>query len=453
MKQKSVIVDYTEGNIVRQLLIFAIPFMLSALLQNLYSVVDSIVVGQFVGATGLSGVSTSTQITNFMTNLAMGFATGGQVLISQYVGSKDYNGIRKTLGTLFTITIIFALILTMVCVLFNGPILRAMNTPAEALDQARDYLIICSVGFVFICGYNAACAILRGSGDSKRPFVIVAATALTNLVLDLVFVAGFHMEAAGAAIATVISQAVSAVIAVWIFYRNREAYGFEFKLSSFKPNGEAFKLLMRQGIPLALKSSAISLSAMFVNSLVNSYGLAASAAIAVGNKLEHVPSIVSQGLFNAGSAMIGQNVGAGKFDRVKSIVRTNLLVACIAFALVGTVFVSFPEFFFRIFTNDPEVLAYAVPFTRVMIVIFVGSAFMVPYYTVVLGIGNATFNLIISVFDGIVLRIGLGLLLGKVLGYGVLGFYLGSGLAAFGTTIPSMVYYYSGKWKTYSAIK
>ncbi len=453
MKKQGVIIDYTQGNITRQLLAFAVPFMLSSLLQNLYSMVDSVVVGQFVGATGLSGVSVGSQVSTFITNFVLGFASGGQVLISQYVGLKDRDGLRNTLGTMFTITGIFAVILTAVCIVFHRGILGLMNTPAEAYDQARDYLIICACGLIFICGYNAVCAVLRGSGDSKRPFVIVAATALTNLVLDLLFVAVFNMEAAGAALATVISQAVSAAIAVVILYRNRHEYGFDFSLSSFKVNSGAFGLLMKQGIPLALKSSAISLSGLFVNSFINSYGLVASAAIAVGQKLQHLPSIVTMGLFNAGGAMVGQNIAAGKIDRIRQIVKNIFAVCFCTFAVFSVLFMCFPTFFFGLFTTDPEVLAWAPSFMKVMLVGFVADLFMCPFYTIIIGIGFASLNLIISLFDGIVLRVGLGLLLGIVFDMGVIGFYLGSALAAFGTSIPSVIYYCSGHWKTYSAVK
>lgn len=453
LKKQSVIIDYTQGNITTQLLSFAVPFMLSALLQNLYSMVDTVVVGQFVGATGLSGVSIGSQVSNFITNFILGFASGGQVLISQYVGMKDRDGLRSTLGTMFTITGIFAVVMTVVCIAFHETILGLMHTPAEAFEQARAYLIICACGLIFICGYNAVCAVLRGSGDSKRPFVIIAATALTNLVLDLLFVAVFKMEAAGAALATVISQAVSAVIAAMILYRNRQEYDFDFSLKSLKINGNAFRLLMKQGIPLALKSSAISLSGLFVNSFINSYGLVASAAIAVGQKLQHLPSIVTMGLFNAGGAMVGQNIGAGKTDRISKIVKNIFVICLITFTVFGIVFMAFPYFFFGLFTTDPEVLAWAPQFMKVMLVGFVADTFMCPFYTVIIGIGFASFNLIISLFDGIVLRVGLGLLLGKVFGMGLIGFYLGSALAAFGTSVPSVIYYFSGHWKTYSAVK
>ena len=450
---KTIIRDYTEGSLLRQLLTFAVPFMLSALLQNLYNMVDTIVVGQYVGSAGISGVSVGGQITNLMTNLVMGFSTAGQVMVSRYVGSKSYDNLKKTMGTLFSVTILFALALTAFCELFCATLLRWMNTPAEAIDQARAYLSICSVGFVFVCGYNAACAVLRGSGDSRRPFVIIAATSVTNLALDLLFVAVFRMEAAGAAIATVFSQAVSMVLAVCILYRHRDSYRFSFRLSSFRPDAHELRLLVRQGIPLALKSASISLSALFINSFVNSFGVVASAAIAVGNKLEHLPSIVTQGLYNAGTAMIGQNVGAGRYDRVKKLVRINLLCCVTVFTLFGVGFLLFPEAVFRLFTSEEEVLAYAPAFVRVMLVAFTASALMCPFYSVVIGIGNAAFNLVISLLDGIVLRIGLGLLFGRVLGMGVVGFFLGSALAAFGTSIPAMIYYFTGRWKTFKLDK
>ena len=452
-KRTSVIVDYTQGNIFRQMITFAVPFMLSALLQVAYSLVDSIVVGQYVGSAGLAGVNTSAQITSFTSWVVLAFASAGQVIISQRIGAKDMEGVRKTLGTLFTITILMALALMVVCLTLCNPLLRLLNTPEEAFGQARSYMLVCSLGFVFVCGYNAGTAILRGSGDSKRPFIIIAVASVTNLVLDLLFVAVFNMEAAGAAWATVISQFISMVLCVRIFYRNREDYHFTFTWKNFAIDPEAFSLLMRMGIPLALKSSAINISNLFVNSFVNSYGVAASAAIAVGGKLQQLPSIITQGLYNAGTAMIGQNLGARQYDRIRRIVRIMLYVCIVTFAVFSALIVLFPQLFFRIFTTDAEVLAYAKAFAWILVVNSVGSAIMCPYYSVVIGIGHANFNLAISLLDGIVLRIGLSFLFGQALHMGVTGFYLGSCLAVLGTSIPSLIYYLTGRWQTYSIDK
>lgn len=243
------------------------------------------------------------------------------------------------------------------------------------------------------------------------------------------------------------------VVCVVIFYRNRAEYNFDFKLKSFVPDKTELATLLKVGVPLAVKSAALSISNLFVSSHINAYGVAASAAYGVGRKLEMLPSIFTMGLYNAGTAMIGQNLGAGRTDRVKRIVRITLYICSVCFAVFAALFLLFPHFFFGIFTADAAVLDYAPAFVRVLLIAFVGNALMCPYYSVVIGIGHANFNLAISLFDAVVLRIGLGMLFGSVLGLGVVGFYLGSAFAVFGTAIPSMVYYFSGRWKTRSLVK
>ncbi len=447
-KNATMINDLTEGNLTRQLIIFSIPFMLSNLLQSLYSVIDMVVVGQFVGSDGLSAVSVGSQIISFFTWLGIGFATAGQVMIGQYVGTHDEKGIERTIGTLFTLLLAVLVVLGVGGILFAHPVLRVMNTPDAAYGGAYDYMVICCAGMPFIFGCNIVSSVLRGMGESTRPFVFIAIAAVTNLVLDLLFVAVFHWNVAGAALATVIGQAFSFIASIVYLYRRRAQFGLDFKPVSFRPHRRTAANLTRLGAPMALQSAAISLSAMFTNSFVNSYGVAASAITGVGSKLMDLSGVVTRAISNGGATVVAQNMGAQKYDRVRKFVRVALALSVGTTAVFALVCGLFPEQVFGLFDRDPATLALAPRYVAPLLVGFGANALMSPYYAVVNGIGYASLSFVIGVLDGVVGRIGLSVLLGITLGMGLEGFWFGSQLAGYVTALCSAAYYYSGRWKT-----
>lgn len=212
MKKEVLITDFTEGNVSRQLLKFAAPLFLSSMLQIVYNMVDMIIVGQKLGAVGLSAVSVGGDVSNFLTFLAMGFSNAGQVIISQYIGADKRNQISRFIGTMFSFLIVCVACITVACVILRVSILRLMNTPDEAFSEALSYATVCIIGMVFIYGYNIVSAVLRGMGDSMRPFIFISIAAVVNLVLDILFVLVFNFGSMGAALATVISQGLSFVL-------------------------------------------------------------------------------------------------------------------------------------------------------------------------------------------------------------------------------------------------
>lgn len=446
--KNSMINDLTEGNLTRQLIAFSIPFMISNLLQALYAIIDMIVIGRFVGSAGLSSVAVGSQIVNFFTWLGMGFSTAGQVMIGQYVGTKDKLGIERTIGTLFSLLLSAAVVLGAVGFSLTHLLLDLMNTPAEAYAGAVKYMRICCVGMPFIFGYNAVSAVLRGMGESNKPLLFVAIAAATNLALDVLLVAGFGMGADGAALATVFGQAVSFVISIVYLYRRREQFGFDFRRASFRIHGKTAVNLTRLGAPMALQSAAISLSCMFTNSFVNAYGVAASAVTGVGSKIWELIGVVTRAISNAGSTVVAQNMGARKIDRVRQFLRIALMLCIVTTIICATILILFPKQVFGIFDTDPATLALAPQYVSVMVWGLAASALMSPYCSIINGVGFASLSFVIGILDGVVGRIGLSLLLGSVLEMGLVGYWLGSNLAGFFTVFGTAAYYYSGKWKT-----
>lgn len=436
--------DLTKGPVLRQLLSFAIPVALANALQAVYSMVDMVVVGQVVGSSGLSAVGIGGQIMNMFMSVGMGFSYGAQVLLSQQVGAQDKD-LQPTIGTLLTTEVILAVVFGLLGVVCCNPMLSVMNTPEAAWADARGYTLICCCGMIFIYGYNAVCGVLRGMGESKLPMVFIAIASVVNLVLDILFVWGFHMSASGAALATVIAQGVSFVTSLIYLYINRERFGFDFKLHSFKPSKERLIPISKLGIPYIAQCLLITCSMMYVNAMVNKSGVVASAADSIGGKLNSVMNIVVGALSVSGATMIGQSFGARKMDRVKQCYRAVMAI-CMVFCVVFCgVYLLLDEEIFSLFSTDADVIAMASRYMPIAAVWLLSMFSMTAPYCVVDGVGAAMLGLVISVMDGVVARIGLCILLGSIMG--LEGYWLGNALAGFVTTIMAGIYYYSGKWK------
>ena len=218
MGSKSISKSFTEGNIAKQLLLFTLPFMASNALQVLYSTVDMIIVGHYVGTAGLSAVSQSSLIVNFATMICLGFSNAGQILVSQSIGAGKRKEMNSIIGTLFSLMTVISIILSVLFIVIRHPIAAWMNIPDESYSMSIDYLVICSAGLFFTAGYNMVSAVLRGMGDSKRPFLFIGIASAVNLVLDLLFTGLLGMGVAGAAYATIIGQAVSFVFSLVYLY-------------------------------------------------------------------------------------------------------------------------------------------------------------------------------------------------------------------------------------------
>lgn len=445
--KKEIINDLTVGSVPKQLLTFAAPLFLSGLLQTVYNMVDMIVVGKVIGSSGLSAVSIGGDLLMLLTFVAMGFSNAGQVIISQYVGAGQRDKIGKMIGTLFTILMSCAAVMTIVFLAIHPYLLNWINTPTEAWNMARDYIVTCICGLVFIYGYNLVSAILRGMGDSKRPFIFIAIASVVNLILDIIFVGYWGMSAFGAALATVIGQAISFIFALYVLYKSRDQFFFDFKLKSFKVDPEAIKPLLSLGIPMIIQSAAINFSRLFVNSWINSYGVVVSAVSGVGHKLEMVISVVSQAITSSGGAMTAQNIGAGKFDRIPKIMLTAFCVILIPALFMTFMTVVYPDITYGIFTDEQAVLELARTYIPISVVLYFGSVVRTPSFALINGSGNSKLNLAVALLDGIVMRIGLALFLGIYVGMGPYGFWYGNALSGYVPLLIGMTYFLSGRWK------
>ncbi|WP_418551316.1 MATE family efflux transporter, partial [Hungatella sp.] len=247
MKQEN---NLTEGNVFRVLLEFSIPFVIANVIQALYGAVDLLVIGKYCTPESVAAVSTGTQVTQIITSMITGLTLGGTIMVGKYTGMNAKEEVKKTIGTTLSIFGAAALVLTVLMIIFSPAVLRLLKTPEESFELAKQYVILCSCGIIFICGYNAISAILRGYGDSKRPMMFIALACVLNIIGDVVLTGILGLGVAGVAIATIGSQAVSMICAIW--YLNRNRFIFTFRFSNLKIDRDKALELAKVGIPISL---------------------------------------------------------------------------------------------------------------------------------------------------------------------------------------------------------
>lgn len=442
--------DFTQGNISQQLISFSWPLLLANILQVVYSTVDMIIVGNVMGAAGTSAVAVGGDVTNLLTFVGIGFASAGQVLIARYIGAGESHKIGRFVGTMSGFLFVCAMISSILGLIFQNPLLSVMNTPRPAFDGAEAYSSICIMGLVFIYGYNVVSAILRGMGDSKHPLLFIGIAVGMNVLLDLWFVVGLELGAGGAALATVISQATSFLLCTVFLIRNRKSFGLNIRMLDFlRWDRSMLSSFVKLGTPMAIKFASVQVSKLFVNSWINSYGVAVSAFAGIANKLAMFVNLFSNAMNTAGSTMVGQNLVAGKFDRVKKIMLSIFMITMSIVLVCSVMITIFPEEIFGLFVENgaEDVLALARPYVPIAILMFLASSLRATMNALINGSGNSKVNFATAILDGIVLRIGLALLFGLAFNMKHTGFWLGDALAGFTPFWLGLIFYFTGNWK------
>lgn len=447
MSKNKISKDFTRGNIPKQLLWFSLPFMASNALQVLYSTIDMVFVGKYVGTAGISAVAQSSLIVNFATMVCLGFSNAGQVLVAQALGAKKKEEMNDIIGTLFSMILSLGLILSVIILVAKTWILDVMNIPKESYQGATEYMIICGAGLVFTAGYNMVSAVLRGMGDSKRPFLFIAIASGVNLVLDYVFTGLLKWGVAGAAWATIIGQAVSFLFSIYYLYKRKEEFGFDFRFESFRMKRKYVDMIVDLGTPMAIQSGCINLSMLFVNSMVNNVGVVASATFGVGVRIDDIINKISQGIQYAAMPMVSQNIAAKEQKRAEKVVWWAWIFSMVLTVIFVSLYIFFGKEMFMLFSDDTKVHGMSGIFIQAILWMFPAMAIMRGSNAFIQGIGNAKLGMVLSLLDGVVLRIGLSWLCGIALGWGFYGFVLGYALAPYGCGIPGAIYFLSGKWK------
>lgn len=437
--------DLTSGSVGGKLLRFAMPFLLSNFIQALYSLADMLIVSWFVGANGVSGVGMGAQISQIVLNLVAGLSVAGTVLIAQFIGAKREQDMKETISTLISFYFVAAIVFTVALILLAEPLLHAIKAPEESFDEARSYLIICLLGTIFIFLYNGLAAILRGMGDSKRPLWFVSIAAGANVVLDLLLVGVFKMGAAGAAAATVAAQALSVVLC--IAYLKKRDFVFDFKLKSFGIKKDKLLELLKLGFPNSVQQTLVGVSFLFLSSIVNEFGVNASAAANVAGKLGSLAILPCVALGSAVSSMAGQNLGAGYPERAKSTARCGVGISMAVTAVIFALVQMFPEAMLSIFQPEPEVMTLAVGYLRTCSIEYIFLAVLMPCNGLIIGSGHTLIPMISAIISSVAVRVPLAYLFGLTLNYGLMGVGLGTGLAGGAGMLFSLAYLATGLWR------
>ena len=392
----------TEGNIVRHLITFAIPLLLGNLFQQLYNTVDAWTVGKFASNEAYSAVGSVGPIINMLIGIFLGLASGAGVVISQSYGAKQFQKVKEAVHTSMALTLILAVIFTFLGIALAPVMLKMMKMPDEVIPEATTYLTIYFAGVTGLMVYNMGAGILRAVGDSKRPFVYLVVAAVLNTVLDLVFVIVFEMGVMGVALATVISQSVSAILVLITLFRSESC--IKIYLRDIKINFIQLKLIMRVGIPAALQMAITSFSNIFVQSYINHFGVDCMGGWTTYTKLDQFMFLPMQSVSLAATTFMGQNLGIGNVERAKKGVRVASVMSLICTAAIMLPLVFFAPFFGAIFNDKPEVIEYSTILLRWMSPFYLLCCFNQVYSAALRGAGNSKVPMIIMLCSFVLFR-------------------------------------------------
>ncbi|MCQ2492465.1 MAG: MATE family efflux transporter [Lachnospiraceae bacterium] len=433
--------NLTEGNVAKMLIIFAFPLLISNMFQSLYSLVDILIAGKFIGSNGISAINNSSQVILIITKIAVGITQGGNIIIGQYFGAKEEAKKKNAIGTLTILSFFLGILSTVVFYFGAEPILIKLGAPA--LEEAKTYLQICAIGLLFVWMYNAFSGILRAMGNSKLPMRCVMVSSVINIILDYIFVAVLGMGTAGAAWATMISQVISCMVAFSFLLANKSS--FDFELPKMRVKGSETKKIFRLGIPSAIQMTIAGFSWLFVTFMINKYGMDASAGNGISIKIKDMCQLLLMALNLATSSMVAQNLGAKKYDRVMEIVNTaikiNLILATCTIILCQIFGGSMVAFF----SNNPAAIAAGTLNLKIEIFGQLFYAVFLIYNSLSIGAGQSEFAMFNSFLNCILVRVVLCIIFEKL--WGLTGIYVACMIATFVSCPVGWLYARSGCWK------
>ena len=432
----------TEGNPFRLIMRFSLPLLAGSALQQVYNMADSIIVGNFVGNTALVAVGGAFPIVFLISSLFIGLGIGAMVMVSQFFGANETGNLKKTVDTIYTGLVVGAIPISLLSLLLIQPAIQLMQVPAEAAQEAYTYLFIVLFGLLGSLGYNANAGILQGVGDGKTPLLLLAIACLLDNILNLVFVLGFGMGVTGAALSTVIGQWSSWIFG--IYFINRKYPMLRIRVFSFQFEKKIFKEVMRLGIPAGIQNALFSVATLLMTRLVNLQGTDFAAGVNAANKLDTFAFLPIQSLSVAATTFTGQNMGAGKIERVKKGMWSSLSIG-LGFSLLGLLVVPAGPFLMRMFTSDPVVIQNGMIYLRSIMPFYSMLAVLFIVNSVIRGAGESLIPMI-SVLVGICLvRLPVAYWLEWQFGGESIFYSFAIGWAA--SLVFIIPYYLTGRWK------
>lgn len=394
--------DMTQGNILRQYIEFALPLTIGLLFQQLYSTVDTVVVGQFVGETALGAVGSTGNIINMLIGICNGLSLGAGAVISQAYGAKDEEKIHRAVHTTMLVTFLLCVVMTFVGLAVVTPGLRLMRTPAIMLEEASEYLTIYFSGIAGLLIYNMGSAILRAVGDSRRPLYFLVFSAAVNTVLDLVFVLCFHMGVAGVAYATIIAQAASAVLVLFVLTKEKGAYGLRW--NKLRISSDVLKQILIIGLPASIQQGLTSFSNVFVQGYINDLGELSASGWAAYNRIDAFLMVPVMAIAQASTTFVAQNWGARKPERARKGVRTGIFLCLGCMAVCASLVMCFAHPLLSLICDSETVINYGSHFLYIITPFYLLITFNQLYSGALRGIGNSLLPTLIMLFSFVLFR-------------------------------------------------
>lgn len=435
--------DFTQGKISKQIFYFALPIVFSSILQQLYSIVDSIFIGQFVGKQGLAAIGASFPLIFALISFVIGIGSGFTVVISQYVGAKRFDSVKKAIGTMYIFMLGGGLFLTGFGIFISPYIFKLIHLPVDVIPEAIDYIQVYLMGTVLFFGFAGTNAILRGLGDSKTPFYFTLVATVTNIFLDWLFIVELGMGVKGAALGTILAQ--GGAFFTGIIYLNRNHELISLHLNKLRFDKKIFKESARIGLPTGFQQTIVSLGMIALFGIVNGFGTDVVAAYSIALRIESIPLMLAMSFAAAIAPFVGQNIGADQLSRVKQGYRSTLLMTNSIAVLISILFLAIPRLIIQVFTNDAAVIEVGVEYMHIVAPFYLFFSTMFVLTGTLRGAGATLIPMFITLIALWIVRIPVSWILSESIGRS--GIWWGVPIGWMVGMIISYIYYKKGNWK------
>lgn len=441
--------DLTTGNEGKRILFFAIPMLLGNFFQIFNTLVDSVIVGNYIGKSALAAIGSAFPVIFALISLVIGITTGISIVISQFYGAKDIVRVKRAIDTAFIFLFGASSILGIIGIIFAPQIFSSLHLSEEAMNEAVTYIRIYLAGIIFMAGFNGAMGILRGLGDSKTPLYFLIIVTISNILLEILFIVILKMGIEGAAYATMGSQVLGFIISIAYLNRSHAVVNLRFFKMVF--DKDIFKLSLKIGLPSGLQQVFVALGMVALIRIVNGFGTNAMAAYTIAGRIDSFASLPAMNFSMALSSFVGQNIGAGKYDRVKRGLRATIIMSGIVALSVSVLIGFFAKPLMSIFTNDIDVINIGSHYLLIVCSFYLLFTLMFVYTGLLRGAGDTLIPMFITLFSLWIIRIPLAVFLSTH--YGISGIWWAIPMAWSFGAIGSFIYYKTGKWKNKRVVK
>lgn len=441
--------DLTNGNEGKLIFKFAAPMLLGNVFQQLFSIIDSFVVGNFVGKVALAAVGASFPVIFIMISMIIGLVIGTTVVVSQYYGAKNFVKVKRAIDTMYIYATAAGIITTVIGLIISGPLLRLLGLPEEIMPQATQYLRIYLSGMIIFFGYNGTSAVLRGMGDSKTPLYFLVIATVSNIILDLLFVAVFKWGVAGAAYATLLSNGLAFGLA--IYWLNKTHKLVRIAIRGLHFDREVFQQSIRIGLPTGIQQTMVAMGALVLLGIVNKFGTNTIAGFSVASRLDSLAMIPAMSFSQALSTFVGQNIGANKSERIKAGLIATVKMSGLVTVIITVFIVLAGQTMMSIFTNDIEVIRIGSQYLTIVSSFYILFTLMFLYNGVMRGAGDTLIPMFATILSLWLVRLPLAWYLSGEIGESGIWWAIPVGWAI--GLILSFTYYKSGRWKLKTVVK